>query len=107
MGITIYRNIKSNILKSTVIGNVYRAQKSKNGPLNTFITECTNILSSIQNKKSSAYMCGDYNIYLLKIKKNINIMSSKTVKFYKKKHKGNDSMTYDLLDLINLNKNRL
>ena len=29
-------------------------------------------------------------------------MSSKTVKFNKKKHKGNDWMTDDLLDLINL-----
>ena len=33
-------------------------------------------------------------------------MSSKTVEFNKKKHKGNDWMTDDLLDLINL-KNRL
>ena len=33
-------------------------------------------------------------------------MSSKTVKFIKKKHNGNDWMTDDLLDLINL-QNRL
>ena len=36
--------------KSTVIGNIYRPPKSKNEPLHTFITEFTNILSSIQNK---------------------------------------------------------
>ena len=37
--------------KSTIIENVYRPPKSRNEPT-TFITEFTNILSSIQNKRN-------------------------------------------------------
>ena len=46
--------------------------------------------------------CFEKHILIVKNK----TMSIKTVKFNKKKHKGNDWMTDDLLDLINL-KNRL
>ena len=58
---------------STVIGN--RPPKSKNEPLTNCITEFTNILNSIQNQKSIAYICDDYNIDLLKIPENVNIKS--------------------------------
>ncbi len=63
--IEIAHNNEKNVSKSIIVGNIYRPPKSKNVYLSSFITEFSNILNLIQNRKSLAYICGDYNIDLL------------------------------------------
>ena len=58
---------KTNTSKTIIIGNIYRPPKSKNGLLSTFINEFSSILNKVQKKKSLVYICGDFNIDLLKI----------------------------------------
>ena len=58
---------KTNTSKTIIIGNIYRPPKLKNGLLSTFINEFSSILNEVQKKKSLVYICGDFNIDLLKI----------------------------------------
>ena len=59
---------KINTSKTIIIGNIYRPPKSKNGLLSTFINEFSSILNKVQIKESLVYICGDFNIDLLKIR---------------------------------------
>ena len=50
-----------------IIGNIYRRPSSILAELDQFIEEFTSVAHNLQEKPSKSYLCGDYNINLLKI----------------------------------------
>ena len=50
-----------------IIGNIYRRPSSILAELDQFIEEFTLVAHNLQEKPSKSYLCGDYNINLLKI----------------------------------------
>ena len=50
-----------------IIGNIYRRPSSILGELEQFIEEFKLVAHNLQKKPSKSYLCGDYNISLLKI----------------------------------------
>ena len=50
-----------------IIGNFYRRSSSILGELEQFIEEFKLVAHNLQKKPSKSYLCGDYNISLLKI----------------------------------------
>ena len=63
----IAHKTNNNTSKTIIIGNIYSPPKSKNGLLSTFIFEFSSILNKVLKNKSLVYICGDFNIDLLKI----------------------------------------
>ena len=55
-----------------VIGNIYRLPVYVADDLNLFINEFTDLLIVLRARSKSVYLCGDYNIDLLKINTNDN-----------------------------------
>ena len=49
-----------------IIGNIYRRPTSILVELDQFIEEFTDVVHHLQEKPSKSYLCGDYNINLLK-----------------------------------------
>ena len=58
---------KNHIHQKYIIGNIYRLPSYKSDDLLSFTNEYTELLSYIRNRSKSVYICGDYNIDLLKI----------------------------------------
>ena len=56
--------------KMYVLCNIYRKPNDIVNDLDTFKNEFTTLLSTIRNLRHSTYVCGDYNIDLLKVKIN-------------------------------------
>ena len=50
-----------------IIGNIYRRLSSILAELDQFIEEFILVAHNLQEKPSKSYLCGDYNINLLKI----------------------------------------
>ena len=55
-----------------VIGNIYRLPVYVADDLNLFINEFTDLLIVLRARSKSVYLCGDYNIDLIKINTNDN-----------------------------------
>ena len=53
-----------------VIGSIYRIPSYSTTDLNTFTEEFITLLNALRNKSKFVYLCGDYNIDLLKIHRN-------------------------------------
>ena len=64
----IAHKTNNNTSKTIIVGNLCRPPKLKNVLLSTFINEFSSILNKIPKKKSFVYICGDFNIDLLKIR---------------------------------------
>ena len=62
--------------KKYIIGNVYRVPNETAHDLQIFNDEFVDTLEILQSKRLKIYLCGDYNIDLLKIFQKINIMFS-------------------------------
>ena len=58
---------KSSIYKKYVIGNIYRLPSYISDDIKSFINEFTALLNDLIIRSKSVYLCGDYNIDLLKI----------------------------------------
>ena len=58
---------KSSIYKKYVIGNIYRLPSYISDNIKSFINEFTALLNDLSIRSKSVYLCGDYNIDLLKI----------------------------------------
>ena len=58
---------KNHIHQKYIIGNIYRLPSYRSDDLLSFTNEYTELLSYIRNRSKSVYICGDYNIDLLKI----------------------------------------
>ena len=58
---------KSNSAKNFIIGNIYRAPKELAQDLTIFNAEFAETLDFLQAMRSPIYLCGDFNIDLLKI----------------------------------------
>ena len=56
--------------KKTLIGNIYRPPRDLQDNLRSFIDEFSTILSSHDYNNYEIFLCGDYNINLLKINEN-------------------------------------
>ena len=56
--------------KQYILCNIYRTPKELVDGINTFTNELSSFLVKLKNLKHSAYLCGDYNIDLLKVKIN-------------------------------------
>ena len=61
--------------KKYLIGNMYRLPGMIVDDFKTFIDEFTSFLTTIKNMKHSAFICGDFNIDLLKIGSNRHFSS--------------------------------
>ena len=53
--------------KKIIIGDIYRAPKEEVNIITTFIVELSHILTILNRMKLPVYLCGDYNINLLKM----------------------------------------
>ena len=53
--------------KKIIIGDIYRAPKEEVNIITTFIVELSHILTLLNQMKLPVYLCGDYNINLLKM----------------------------------------
>ena len=53
--------------KKIIIGDIYRAPKEEVNIITTFIVELSHILTLLNRMKLPVYLCGDYNINLLKM----------------------------------------
>ena len=53
--------------KKIVIWNIYRAPKEEVNVITNFIVELSHILTLLNRMKLPVYLCGDYNINLLKM----------------------------------------
>ena len=53
--------------KNIIIGDIYRAPKEEVNIITTFIVELSHILTLLNRMKLPVYLCGDYNINLLKM----------------------------------------
>ena len=53
--------------KKIIIGDIYRAPKEEVNIISTFIVELSHILTLLNRMKLPVYLCGDYNINLLKM----------------------------------------
>ena len=58
---------KNIIYKKYVIGNIYRLPSYISDDVKSFINEFTALLNGLSMRSKSVYLCGDYNIDLLKI----------------------------------------
>ena len=58
---------KNIIYKKYVIGNIYRLPSYISDDVKSFINELTALLNGLSVRSKSVYLCGDYNIDLLKI----------------------------------------
>ena len=58
---------KNIIYKKYVIGNIYRLPSYISDDVKSFINEFTALLNGLSVRSKSVYLCGDYNIDLLKI----------------------------------------
>ena len=58
---------KNSIYKKYVIGNIYRLPSYISDDVKSFINEFTALLNDLSIRSKSVYLCGDYNIDLLKI----------------------------------------
>ena len=58
---------KNNIYKKYVIGNIYRLPSYISDDVKSFINEFTALLNGLSIRSKSVYLCGVYNIDLLKI----------------------------------------
>ena len=58
---------KTVYIKKYVIGNIYRLPSYISDDVKSFINEFTALLNSLSIRSKSVYLCGDYNIDLLKI----------------------------------------
>ena len=67
MRTTSHRKPKS---KTYVLCNIYRKPNEIVNDLDAFTNELSSLLSKIKSIKHSSYVCGDYNIDLLKVKDN-------------------------------------
>ena len=56
--------------KQYILCNIYRTPNELVDDINTFTNELSSFLVKLKNLKHSAYLCGDYNIDLLKVKIN-------------------------------------
>ena len=56
--------------KQYILCNIYRTPNELVDDINTFTNELSSFLVKLNNLKHSAYLCGDYNIDLLKVKMN-------------------------------------
>ena len=56
--------------KQYILCNIYRTPNELVDDINTFTNELSSFLVKLKNLKHSAYLCGDYNINLLKVKIN-------------------------------------
>ena len=56
--------------KQYILCNIYRTPNELVDDINTFTNELSSFLVKLKNLKYSAYLCGDYNIDLLKVKIN-------------------------------------
>ena len=64
----ILKNHKKNsVYKKYIIGNIYRHPSDSIDELSLFIQEFVPLLSELQTNPYKAYICGDFNINLLKI----------------------------------------
>ena len=59
-------NKSSKVIKY-IIGNVYRRPSSTIDEVGKFIEEFTTVTQNLQEQHLKSYLCGDYNINLLKI----------------------------------------
>ena len=70
---TVYESIFLKIYKKSskftkyIIGNIYRRPSSTLDELAQFIDEFTTVTQNLQEQHIKSYLCGDYNINLLKI----------------------------------------
>ena len=63
----MYRNISpEKWLKKYIISNIYRKPGEVLDEINVFLEEFTSFLIYIKNQNRPSYLCGDYNINLLK-----------------------------------------
>ena len=53
--------------KQYILCNIYRTPNELVHDINTFTNELSSFLVKLKNLKHSAYLCGDYNIDLLKV----------------------------------------
>ena len=53
-----------------VVGNIYRLPSYLSADLRSFTNELTNLLNILRTRSKFVYICGDYNIDLLKIQTN-------------------------------------
>ena len=58
---------KNSIYKKYVIGNIYRLPSYISDDVKSFINEFTSLLNGLSIRSKPVYLCGDYNIDLLKI----------------------------------------
>ena len=58
---------KSSKFNKYIIGNIYRRPSSTIDELGQFIDEFTTVTQNFQEQHMKSYLCGDYNINLLKI----------------------------------------
>ena len=58
---------RSNSAKNIIIGNIYRAPQALAQDLTIFNAEFAETLDFLQAMRSPIYLCGDFNIGLLKI----------------------------------------
>ena len=56
--------------KQYIICNIYRTPNEPVDDINTFTNELSSFLVKLKNLEHSAYLCGDYNIDLLKVEIN-------------------------------------
>ena len=59
---------KKNGSKKYIISNIYRKPGEVLDEFNVFLEEFTSFLIYIKNQNRPSYLCGDYNIDLLKIR---------------------------------------
>ena len=59
--------ITLNNKKKLIVGNIYRPPREDNNNLSTFIDEFADLISSINRYNYPTYLCGDYNINLIKM----------------------------------------
>ena len=63
---------KNSHYQKYIIGNIYRLPVYVADDLNVFINEFTDLLIVLRARSKSVFLCGDYNIDLLKINANDN-----------------------------------
>ena len=58
---------KTSAYQKYIIGNIYRLPSYIGDDLSTFTDKYTNLLNILRTRSKFVYLCGDYNIYILKI----------------------------------------
>ena len=73
-----------------ILCNIYRKPNEIVDDINIFTNELSSLLVKVKNLKHSSYLCGDYNIDLLKVKTNRHYCSYLTMlyqmDFFQKLH---------------------